>query len=94
MGKKNFKEKNSIDFEKIDDADALNRMKVDINYFSAGIVKMMMVDNFDHFIPSGLTSFAQFFFSHHEIINRNQAVPNKNYEIFLEWLNKKILDFE
>jgi hypothetical protein len=94
MGKKKFKEKKSIDFEKIDDVDALNQMKVDIDYFLAAIVKMMMVDNYDHFIPSGLTSFAQFFFSHYEIIYRDQGVPNKNYEIFLEWLNKKILDFK
>ena len=94
MGKKKFKEKKSIDFEKIDDADALNQMKVDINYFLAAIVKMMMVDNYDHFIPSGLTSFAQFFFSHHEIIYQYQAVPNKIYKVFLNWLNKKISDFK
>ena len=94
MGQNNPKEKKSIDFEKIDDADALNQMKVDINYFSAAMVRMKMVDNYDHIIPSGLTSFAQFFFSHHEIMYRNQEVPNKNYRIFLEWLNKKILDFK
>ena len=94
MGQKNQKEKKSIDFEKIDESEALNSMKVDINYFLAAMVKMKMVDNYDHTIPSGLKSFAQFFFSYHEIIYRNQEVPNKIYIIFLEWLNKKILDFK
>ncbi len=94
MEQKNQKENKSIDFDKIDEVDSLNQMKVDINYFLAAIVKMKLVDNFDHTIPSGLTSFAQFFFSYHEIIYRNQEVPNKIYTLFLEWLNKKILDFK
>ncbi len=94
MEQKNQKENKSIDFDKIDEVDSLNQMKVDLNYFLAAIVKMKLVDNFDHTIPSGLTLFAQFFFSYHEIIYRNQEVPNKIYTLFLEWLNKKILDFK
>ena len=94
MEQKNQKENKSIDFDKIDEVDALNQMKVDFNYFLAAMVKMKMVDNFDHIIPSGLSSFAQFFFSYHENIYRNQDVPNKIYKIFLVWLNKKILDFK
>ena len=43
MEQKNQKENKSIDFDKIDEVDSLNQMKVDINYFLAAIVKMKLV---------------------------------------------------
>jgi hypothetical protein len=78
-----------VDFEKIDEKEALNLMKKNIEYFVSASVKMMMVDNFDHFIPSGLRLFAQFFFKNHAAIYQNQKDSNKIYEIFIEWLEKK-----
>ncbi|MBY9021078.1 MAG: hypothetical protein KGD67_08465 [Candidatus Lokiarchaeota archaeon] len=78
-----------VDFEKIDEKKALNLMKKNIEYFVSALVKMMMVDNFDHFIPSGLKLFAQFFFKNHAVIYQNQKDSSKIYEIFIEWLEKK-----
>ncbi|MFX1408657.1 MAG: hypothetical protein ACFFBW_17030 [Promethearchaeota archaeon] len=83
----------SIDFEKVNKTEALIRMRSDVTFFLAALVKMKMVDNFDHTLPSGLTSFAEFYFSYHDIIYKNEDVPNKIYSIFLKWLNNlKALD--
>lgn len=89
MVQKNPKRKESIDFEKFNENEALIQMKLDIDFFLAALVKMKMVDNFNHTFPSGLTLFAEFFFSHHELIYRNQEVPNNIYTEFLKWLSRK-----
>ncbi len=61
-------------------------MKLDFEIFLAALLKMKMVDNFDHTVPQGLTRFAEFYFSYHEIIYQNQEDPCKIYREFLKWL--------
>ncbi|MFX1316864.1 MAG: hypothetical protein ACFE9T_13465 [Promethearchaeota archaeon] len=75
-----------MEFENINENEALNQMKFDFEIFLAALVKMKMVDNFDHTLPKGLSSFAKFYFSHHEMIYQNQEDPRKIYGEFLEWL--------
>ena len=58
MKNKNLNNDEPIAFEKIDEKEALNRMKGNFEYFVSALVKMMIVDNYDHFIPSGLKLFA------------------------------------
>ena len=75
-----------IDFESIDENEVMNKMKIDFEVFLAALVQMKMVDNFYHSIPSGLASFAEFFFSNLNFIYRNHNLPNKIYTEFLKWL--------
>ncbi|MFX1572656.1 MAG: hypothetical protein ACFFB0_07905 [Promethearchaeota archaeon] len=77
-----------IDFENINKDKALNLMKLDFEVFLAALVKMKMVDNFDHTLPNGLSSFAKFYFSYHKLIYKNQEDPHKIYTEFLKWLNR------
>jgi drug/metabolite transporter (DMT)-like permease len=79
-----------IDFETYDENEALVQMKLDKNFFSAALDKMKLVDNFDHIVPSGLKSFADFFFSNHDFIYQNQEDFNKIYTEFKKWLDTKI----
>jgi len=89
VNRKNNQDERSINFEKISEIETLNRMKEDIKFFSAAIVKMKMVDNFDHFLPSGLRSFAKFFYSHHDFMYQNSNNHEIIYVEFLKWLGTK-----
>ena len=92
MKNKNPNNDEPIAFEKIDEKEALNRMKGNNEYYVSALDKMMMEDNYDHFIPSGLKLFAQFFFKNHAVIYQNQKDSSRIYEIFIEWLEKKEID--
>ena len=83
-----FKGIQNIDFEQINENEALKLMKSDVNFFTAAITKMKMVDNFDHILPSGLRTFAKFYFSHHGFIYQNQEDPHKIYTEFLNWVSR------
>ena len=78
----------NIDFEQINENEALKLMKSDVNFFTAAITKMKMVDNFDHIVPSGLKLFVEFFYLYHDFIYQNQEKPNKMYSTFLKWLKR------
>lgn len=86
---KNLSEMDNIDFEIINEREALKRMKSDFKFFIAALVKMKMVENFDHNVPFGLRLFVDFFYTHHELIYQNQKNPYKIYNSFLKWLEEK-----
>lgn len=86
---KNSKKEKKIDFETINERDALIQMKTDFDLFTAALVKMKMVDNFDHFIPSGLKLFVEFFYLYHDFIYKNQENTDTVYTTFLDWLYKQ-----
>jgi drug/metabolite transporter (DMT)-like permease len=82
-------QKTEPDFNLINQNEAIIQIEDDYNMFIAALVKMKMVDNFDHSIPSGLGIFSRFFFSNHEIIYNNEKNPKKIYSVFLKWLNNE-----
>ena len=90
MPLKYSKKEDMIDFETINEKEAIIQMKTDFDVFTAALVKMKMVDNFDHALPPGLRIFAIFYFSHHKIIYKNQEDSKQIYTEFLKWLKSKI----
>ena len=79
----------TINFWKIDEVEALIKIKSEFNVFSAAMVEMMKVDNFDNFLPSGLRVFSTFFYDNHKLIYENQGNYEKIYFIFLEWMKEE-----
>ena len=49
----------TIDFWKIDEVEALIKIKSEFSVFSAVMVEMMKIDNFDNFLPSNCRGCAE-----------------------------------
>jgi hypothetical protein len=81
--------KKSIDFWQIDEQEALIKLKSDFSVFSAAMIEMMKVDNFDNFLPSGLTAFSSFFYDNHKFIYENQGNFEIIYFEFLKWIKRE-----
>ncbi|MFX0075385.1 MAG: hypothetical protein ACFE96_08085 [Candidatus Hermodarchaeota archaeon] len=78
----------SIDFWQIDEQEALILMKSDYRVFSAAMIEMMKVDNFDNFLPSGLRTFSSFYYDNHKFIYENHGNFEIIYFEFLKWIEK------
>ncbi|MBN1329268.1 MAG: hypothetical protein JXA54_07320 [Candidatus Heimdallarchaeota archaeon] len=80
----------TIDFAEIKDEVAIDLIKKDFNIFKEAMVKMMLIDNYDQFLPKGLIAFAEFFFLNHENIYHSEQNYKKLYTYFLKWLEHRL----